>query len=179
MSDLDEMIAEVWGDRGKMSRFTSALVFASPLGSGSFYSDGWRVNWCANLVEGSSAGPYWLPLPSYEDHLKIESMMIDSLEPELVTDSLILLLGAVFGSESLNWLLRESQNLIFPEDGKPALAPFWELADDVRNCCIRDLSTRIKIGVVSLDEHSLLGSESIRLLRGLGFRVEVFGAVTP
>lgn len=160
-----------------MSRFTSALVFASPLGVGSFYSDEYRVNWCANLVEGSSGGPYWLPLPSYEDHLKIESMVIDSIEPELVVDSLILLLGAVFGSESLNWLLRESQNLIFPDDGKPVIAPYWDLADDVRNCCIRDLSNRIKIGVTALDEHSLLGSEAVSLLRGFGFRVEVFESV--
>lgn len=160
-----------------MSRFTSALVFASPLGVGSFYSDEYRVSWCANLVEGSSGGPYWLPLPSFEDHLKIESMVIDSIEPELVVDSLILLLGAVFGSESLNWLLRESQNLIFPDDGKPVIAPYWDLADDVRNCCIRDLSNRIKIGITALDEHSLMGAEAVSLFRGFGFRVEVFEAV--
>lgn len=162
-----------------MSRFTSALVFASPLGVGPFYSDEWRVNWCANLVEGSSGGPYWLPLPSYEDHLKIESMIIDSVEPELVVDSLILLLSAVFGGEALNWLLRESQNLIFPDDGKPVIAPYWDLAEDVRDCCIRDLSNRIKIGVTALDEHSLLGAEAVSLLRGFGFRVEVFDSVTP
>lgn len=176
MSDGDEMIVEVWGDRGIMSRFTSALVFASPLGVGSFYSDDWRVNWCVNLVEGSSGGPYWLPLPSYEDHLTIESMVIDSVEPELVVDSLILLLGAVFGGEALNWLLRESQNLMFLDDGKPVLAPYWDLADDVRNCCIKDLSNRIKIGVTTFDEHSVLDRESIELLRSFGFRVDVFGA---
>jgi hypothetical protein len=179
MSDLHEMIAAVWGDRGAMSRFTSALVFASPLGVGPFFSDEWRVSWCANLVEGSSAGPYWLPLPSYEDHLKVESMMIDSIEPELVADSLILLLGAVFGSEGLNWLLRESQNLIFPDDGKPAIAPYWDLANDVRDCCVRDLATRIKIGIACLDEHSLLCSQAIQLLRGFGFRVEVFSGQAP
>lgn len=175
MSDGDEMIVVVWGDWGVMSRFTSALVFASPLGVGPFYSDEWRVNWCANLVEGSSGGPYWLPLPSYDDHLTIESMVIDSVEPELVADSLILLLGAVFGGEALNWLLRESQNLIFPDDGRPHLAPYWDLADDVRNCCVRDLSGRIRIGVTALDEHSLLGAEAIHLLSSHGFRVEVFG----
>ena len=174
MSDLDEMIAAVWGDWGTMSRFTSALVFVSPLGVGPFFSDEWRVSWCANLVEGSTGGPYWLPVPSHEDHLKIESMLIDSIESELVVDSLILLLGATFGGESLNWLLRESQNLVFPDDGRPYLAPYWDLAEDVRNCCVKDLSGRIKIGVTALDEHTLLSAEAVRLLRGFGFTVNTF-----
>jgi hypothetical protein len=161
-----------------MSRFTSALVFTSPVAVSPFYSEDWRVSWSANLVEGSSGGPYWLPLPSFPEQLSVESMVIDSLEPELVADSLVLLLAVVFGGEALNWLLRESHNLTFPDTGKPEIAPFWELADDVRDCCIRDLIPKIKIGVAILDEESIFTRKVIAILSGYGFQVETFARST-
>jgi hypothetical protein len=157
-----------------MSRFTSALVFTSPVAVSAFYSEDWRVSWSTNLVEGASGGPYWLPLPSFAEQLSVESMVIDSLEPELVADSLVLLLAVVFGGEALNWLLRESHNLTFPDTGKPEIAPFWELADDVRGCCIRDLTPKVKIGVAILDEESIFNRKVIAILSGYGFQVESF-----
>ena len=157
-----------------MSKFSSSLLFVGPSGVGPFHSPDWRVSWCVNLVEGGSNGPFWLPLPSFEDQRVVELMMIDGHDAQLVAESLVLLLAVVFGSENLLGLLEETHNFSQTDDRTFKMAPFWELAHDVRVKCVSDLKGRLRVGVVQLDAGSIFDSEVVGLLESWGLRVEAF-----
>lgn len=160
-----------------MSKFSTAFLFVGPSGVGSFHSPDWRVSWCSNLVEGGSNGPFWLPLPSFDDQRSVGALLIDSNEPELVAQSLVLMLATVFGSENLLGLLLESHNITEVSDGEFAFAPFWELAPDVLAQCVSDLTGRIRIGFVQLDALGIFDSRVLNFLRSFEMPVESFASV--
>ena len=157
-----------------MSKVSTAFLFVGPAGVGPFYSPDWRVCWGVNLVEGGSGGPFWLPLPSFEDQRPVGSLLIDSNEPELVAQSLVLLVATVFGTKNLLGLLSETHNIAEVSPGEFAFAPFWEMAPEILAKCADDLSGRIRIGFVQLDALGIFDSKVIERLQGLGLVVEPF-----
>ena len=160
-----------------MSKISTAFLFVGPSGVGPFHSPDWRVCWGANLVEGGSRGPYWLPLPPFDDQRNVSYLFIDSYDPELVSQSLILLLATVFGTENLIGLLVESHNITEVAEDDFAFAPFWELAPDVLSRCVDDLRGRIKIGFVQLDDLGVFDAQVLDNLARFGLEVEPFAPV--
>ncbi len=158
----------------RMSKVSTSLLFAGPSGVGPFHSPDWRVCWSANLVEGGSNGPFWLPLPSFEDQRSVNALMIDSNEPELVAQSLILLVSAVFGSENLLGLLLETHNITEVSPGEFSFAPFWELTPEVVAQCVSDLDRRIRLGFVQLDDLGIFDLRVIEELAKKSIQIDAF-----
>ena len=142
-----------------------------PSGIGSFHSRDWRVGAVAELVEAGTNGPYWL----YRDADGQErTIHIDSLDPDIVARSVLLLLGHLCDDATTRGWLHDTHNLYLDENGRLKVAPYWELADEVVSAIATSLGPRYRLGIVKLDDSSLMNSASIAHLLALGFDVETF-----
>lgn len=158
-----------------MTDVSTSLLLIGPTGVGSFNSPDWRVGYTAQLVEGSTNGPYWL---FEENHGEERVLMIDSLFPEVVARSIALLTAVVTSNQRALEILEETHN-VTPDsdpDGKVRLqiAPYWDLADDVMSQVSDSLSAHCRLGLVTLDETTVANEEVIAHLLDIGFTVDSF-----
>lgn len=93
--------------------------------------------------------------------------------PEAVVASVLMFLAAHFGDDDVEAYLVETHN-VSVRDGVREIAPYYELADDTVRFLADHLSRTIRLGVTVLDEFSLVDSEVVAELRGLGFDVDEF-----
>ena len=149
---------------------STALAWIGPAGVGSFNARLWRVNPNATqLVEGGTNGPFFLVRMGVREF----PIHLDSLDSEFVLDGMLLSLALLSEDEEVLGLLRATHNLIGPW-GEDAVAPFWELAPEVTRQIARRLSQTCRIGLVVLEENSLVTPEIIEHLRSLGLDVTSF-----
>lgn len=156
-----------------MTDITTAVLLIGPNGVGPFNSPDWRVDLkaSAQLVEGSGNGPYWL----YFDPTGQErALMIDSLDPKIVADS-IQFISAVLAQDAKSLsMLEATHNVTVQEDGTFRLAPYWELADSVVDYIADSLRDKVRLGLVVLDETSIVNEAVSAHLLERGFRVNAF-----
>lgn len=153
-----------------MTSFSTALVMVGPSGVSSFHDRLWRVNpGTAQLVEGGTNGPYFL-LGSGEDEFAFH---IDSLDSDTITRALVLLVTLLVGEKQTIGILRSTENLIASDRGE-RVAPYWELADDVFESLVKRLAPLCRIGVVRLDESSIISPLVTDELRVLGLDIATF-----
>lgn len=158
-----------------MTKSTTALLFIGPSGAGPFHSPLWRVGSTAQVVEGGTNGPFWL-ISSADDGsegLMPNYLPIESLHAETVARSVVLLVATLVGSGHIRGLLSDTQNISIVE-GRKTFAPYWELADDVLTQITHELSESCRLGIVTLDEPTVLNDAAVQLLRSWGLRVETF-----
>lgn len=158
-------------DRKVLSSSSSALLMVGPSGVGPFHSRQWRLGFYAQLVESGTNGPYWL---FHTQDRKEQSLHLDGLDSETVVRSIVLMLAFALGSENLRGWLEESHNVFEAPNGETQIAPFWEMADDLVSVCVRELKSSARLGVVTLDEMTLLDRQACAHLSELGFDVESF-----
>lgn len=161
-----------------MTDVSTALLMIGPSGVGPFHSPDWRVAGCAQLVEGGSNGPYWL----YGDTSGTERvLMIDSLDAQIVADSVLLLIAVMANNPKALGMLEATHNVSIQEQGQLSIAPYWDLADTVRNYVASAMRTSVRTGLVILDETSVANHEVIAHLLGLGITLDTFvsAASTP
>lgn len=132
-----------------MSRVTTGLVFVGPRRIAPWGDRAWRVAFTAQCVEGGSQA-YWLlscPHSATSDGL---TFPISSPDASAAYKALEQLLGFATSAGELG-------------AGEAAKRPET-----------RTLSARFRIGLVTLDQPSLLDAELIELLEAAEFDVEVF-----
>lgn len=156
--------------RNVLTTSSTALAWIGPAGVGSFNARLWRVNPNGTqLVEGGTNGPFFLVrLGNREFPIHLES-----LDSEFVLDGLLLSLALLSEDEQLLGLLRATHNVSGPW-GEDVVVPFWELAPEVTQQIARRLSQTCRIGLVILEENSLVKPEIIERLRSLGLDVTSF-----
>jgi len=154
-----------------MTDVSTSLLMVGPTGVGPFRSPDWRVSSTIQLVEGSGNGPYWL----FTDHKGSERvLMIDSLFPEVVASSVVLLVSVVTGNESAISVLEATHNVSRDDAGNVEIAPFWDLADEVERQLATLLAPVARLGFVTLDETTIASNAVYAHLLNLGFTVESF-----
>jgi hypothetical protein len=154
-----------------LTALSTALLMVGPSGIGSFHSPDWRVGGVAQLVEAGTNGPYWLYSDQDGDERTIH---IDSLEPEIVSRSVLLLLGHLTNDPVARAWLRDTHNLFSDETGRLTVAPYWEIADEVAQAISAALAPHYRLGFVKLDDTTLVNEEVCAHLLALGFSVEGF-----
>lgn len=153
-----------------MTTSSTAFVMVGPSGVGSFHDRLWRVSPNnAQLVEGGTNGPYFL-LGSRDDEFAFH---IEDFDADSVMRAVVLLTTLLVGEEQTIGLLRASENLITTVPGE-RVAPYWELADDVLQSLSKRLASICRIGIVRLDEQSILSVEVVDMLRSLQFDVSTY-----
>lgn len=155
-----------------MTAISTALLMVGPSGVGPFHSPDWRVSFVAQLVEAGSNGPYWLiNSPGQRESY----LPINSIEPEEVARSVVLLLGQQFVDDAqVQGFLRETHNLIDNEDGTTTIAPYWDGSDSDFAYYASRQAPRCRLGVVKLDEMSLMNEGTFAHLLDYGFTLEAF-----
>lgn len=156
-----------------MTTASTAFVMVGPSGVGSFHDRLWRVSPNnAQLVEGGTNGPYFLLEPGDDEF----AFHIEDLDADSVMRAVVLLTTLLVGEENTIGLLRASENLISTVTGE-RVAPYWELADDVLQSLAKRLAPICRIGIVRLDEQSILTTEVGDSLRALQFDVSTYGDI--
>lgn len=161
-----------------MTDVSTALLMFGPSGVGPFHSPHWRLAGFAQLVEGGSNGPYWL----YRDTSGRERvLMIDSLDSQIIADSLLLLIAVMANNSKALGMLEATHNVSLQDQGQVSIAPYWELADTVRDNLASAIRTSVRAGLVILDDTSVANHAVIAHLLGLGITLNTFisGASTP
>ena len=150
-----------------MTTFSTALVILGPTGVGPFHSPDWRVGPThIQVVEGGSNGPALMA----GDHF----MLINSLDPNTLLRALIVMVGTITDVSSVKNHLRETANIAMGPDGLETVTHCWDLSQEDLEWCASQLSQYVRLGVVSLDELSLLDTEARSGLTDLGFTVATF-----
>lgn len=161
-----------------MTDVSTALLMIGPSGVGPFHSPHWRLAGFAQLVEGGSNGPYWL----YRDTSGRERvLMIDSLDSQIIADSLLLLIAVMANNSKALGMLEATHNVSLQDQGQVSIAPYWELADTVRDNLASAIRTSVRAGLVILDDTSVANHAVIAHLLGLGITLNTFisGASVP
>ena len=158
-----------------MTKHTTALVMGGPAGVGAIRAADWRVSMTAQLIEGGCRGPVWMTSPGghHDEGVAPESMLIDGSGPDVVARSLVLLIAASIGDESLRSRLADAGGVELDEH-RMALAAPWLLPDDLLLSCTRSLSATCRIGIVRLEENPSLDTRAASQLRDWGFDVDEF-----
>jgi hypothetical protein len=156
-----------------MTKMTTATLLVSGKGFGPFGSPGWRIGQVLQLVEGSGRGPYFFidELTQGDPTAIPRSMAIDSLEPNVVAESIVLALACCVGSGHVIDLLIESTNLDVEGDGRRRISEGWKLTSEMLRICADDLASDVRIAAVILDSRSLIDDKVLGYLREWGFEV--------
>jgi hypothetical protein len=135
---------------------------------------GWKISLSSQLVEGSV--PYWIVTPTQPaQHLVTPSEIeVSAPNTESVVESILFMLAAHFGDDEVENFLLESHNISLGPNSARELARFYELVDEGRDFLARCLSEKLRIGVVQLDDLSLVNEAVISRLRAMGFDVDTF-----
>lgn len=146
-----------------------------PNGIGPFHSDEWRVGLTIQLVEGGSNGPYWLTTPGelIPGVARPDFLLIDSLEPQKIADSLVVMLVATTTPQEHQKELLDVGVLTKTERGIGFPSP-WIFPKRVMKDRLLALSDSYRIGIVSLDEFSLISDQVISILRNWNIEVKTF-----
>ncbi len=153
-----------------MSKSSSALVLVSPSGVGSFHSRLWRINpRQGQLVEGSSNGPYFLYGGSEDE----AAFFVDGLESNAVLAATVLLTTMLVNEQVTMDYLRSMGNLVQSERGE-RVPPGWDLEHEAQQMLATHLSPIARVGIVRLEECSVLSGEVVEGLLRLGFDVTTF-----
>lgn len=149
-----------------MSTVSTALVIVGPSGIGPFHSPEWRVGLTIQLVEGGTNGPYWLSTPGevLPGVTRPDFLLIDSLKPEDIAKSLCLLLISITTPQLELEELIHNGTLVKNQRGIGFPSP-WKFNKDLLKACLKSLAENYKIGIVSLDEFSLLTDETTEILQ--------------
>jgi hypothetical protein len=158
-----------------MTRVSTALLTIGPRLVGSYGERAWRISGSAQIVEGST--PYWITTPTQPSQYQVSPSEIEVAAPQddCVIESILFLLASHFGGEAVENYLLETHNISLGENGTRQLARFYELVDETKYFLARNLCETLRLGVIRLDDSSLVNDGVIGALRDLGFDVEVFG----
>lgn len=155
-----------------MTKQSTAAILVSPKTLGAWGDKGWRLREVYELVEGGSTS--YLLRTSNDDsdpRGKTSALTIPYPDAQTLLETFVAIVSINLGTSRSLALLDESHNLTL--DGR-GLAPFWDIADDVLNALCRNLSSIIRIGLVSLDEMTMADHGFITILREKNFEVTVF-----
>lgn len=155
-----------------MTKQSTAAILVSPKTLGAWGDKGWRLREVYELVEGGSTS-YLLRNSNDDSDTRSETSALTIAHPDAQTllETFVAMVSINLSTSRSLALLDESHNLALDGSG---LAPFWDLADDVLDALCRDLSSMIRVGLVSLDEVSMADHSFITLLREKNFEVTVF-----
>jgi len=166
---------------GSMSRVSTAFVMIAGASVGPWSGDnGWRVGATAQLVEGGGGGSYWETSPSghQSDGTAPESLVINSLDPRVVAQSLVLLLATTVWNEEVQQALLGTTN-VETFEGRRMVANPWKLTAAMTQKLSAALVPEIRLGIVRLDDDCSLDAEAVAHLRTLGFTVDEFLSPVP
>lgn len=158
-----------------MTDRTTALVLTGPASVGAFKDDLWRVGHTAQLVEGGNSGPVWVTSPAThdEDGSAPDHLLIDSDDPEIVARSLIVVLAATTGNQTVLDVLARSISITL-DGGRRVIQQPWMIS----NATIAEISSAVadslRLGIVRLSDVSVLTDSAVSHLRAWGFRVAIF-----
>ena len=157
-----------------MTRVTTALITAGPRTIGPWGDRAWRVALSIQLVEGGSAA-YFLATPTAEPINKVSPAEVEIAAPfdECTLDALILTLAAHLGGSRIEALLEETHNISVQDDLR-RIAPFWDLSHETMQCIASELAENVRLGIMLLDEISLVQPSLLLSLRDLGFDVDLY-----
>lgn len=162
-----------------MSRQSTALLTVGPRFTFPWGDDAkaWRVSGSAQLVEGST--PYWIVTPTQPASHNVSPNAVEVVipHPELVVDSILMLLAAHFGDNNVEAHLEETHNITM-RDGVRVIAPYFELSEATAFFLGERLSQSMRLGMTLLDDMSLVDESVISSLRKLGFPVQVFAPIS-
>ena len=154
-----------------MTTASTAFVMVGPSGVGSFHDRLWRVNpRQGQLVEGGTNGPYFLLGSSSEEFV----FPVEDFDSEGVARSVVLLIALLIEDEQALGLLRATENLVETDRGE-RVAPFWDLDEFSTQELASRLAPMCRVGLVRLDETSILNREVSAHLQELGFDLTEFG----
>lgn len=156
-----------------MTSQTTALITAGPRTIGPWGDRIWRIGLTLQLVENSMA--HWLVTPTSPPLRPVEpgAVLIEQPTQEFVIDALIVALASHYGNDRVDGILHETHNLS-DADGVHQIAPYWELAEDVRESLVAELANDLRLGVTRLDDFSLLTDDAVLELRMSGFDVDEY-----
>ena len=153
-----------------MSDQATTAVLASFRGSGPWGDDGgWVVATVLQLAEGGSGGPVWVTEAGPRSDSKTGALIVDSLEPEVVSEALAVAVFAQLApDEELATL--ESEGVI--RQGR--FATEWRPRPSTLEHVRKWLSDRVRLAIVPLDDLSSLNENGIEYLRSAGIEVVEF-----
>lgn len=158
-----------------MTDVSTALVILSPSGAGPFNNSEWRIGHTIQLVEGGTNGPYWLA--SLGENITSVSrpnfLLIDSLKTDEIAKSLCLLLIAVTAPQDQLEVLIQ-QGFVVNKDRGLGFPHPWKFNQETLRTTLTWLTNNYRLGIVSLDEFSLLTDETTEYLGKIGIACEKF-----
>ena len=157
-----------------MTRSTTATISVSPKHVGIWADqDLWRIAGLGQIVEGNT--PYWIVTPTQPAQYAVadKAVSIETPDPEIVLDSILIWLSVWFGGEVEEARLLESHNIAI-DGGQRLLAPNWELADSTKANLAKGMAQKVRLAVTILDDTSLVNEQVVEGLRNFGFDVAVF-----
>lgn len=153
-----------------MTATSTSALFVSPAAGGPFGTPVWRIGTVAQLVEASGA-PYWLI--RNPDTGKDEYVSIPVMDDYTMSQSVLVVLALSVSSENTRQILIEHHNLIdLPDQLK--VAEHWDLSDSEVELVLRDLVDRVRLGIICLEEGSLINDSVIQQLTLWGLQVKAF-----
>jgi hypothetical protein len=157
-----------------MTRVSTTLLTIGPRVLAPWGDRAWRVSATAQMVMGSA--PYWIVTPTQPaQHLVAPSEIeVSAPNTESVVESILFMLAAHFGDAEVENFLVESHNISLGPNSARELARFYELVYEGQDFLARVMSERLRIGVVHLDDLSLVNEDVISRLREMGFDVDTF-----
>jgi hypothetical protein len=122
------------------------------------------------------SAPYWIVTPTQPAQHLVTPGEIEVSAPntESVVESILFMLAAHFGDAEVENFLVESHNISLGPNSARELARFYELVNDGQDFLARAMSESLRIGVVQLDDLSLVNEDVISRLREMGFDVDTF-----
>jgi len=142
----------------------------SPAGGGPFSTPVWRIGTVSQLVE-SGGEPYWLV--RNPDSGRDEYVPIPVLDSFTIAQSVLLVLALTVASENCRQVMLEHHNLV-KSRGQLKLAACWDLSDEEISLVLKDLQKRVRLGVVVLDEESILTPAALEHLQSWDLQVDTF-----
>jgi hypothetical protein len=159
-----------------MTRFTTEFVMIAPKVINGWGDEDWRVGFTAQLVEGGGGGPYWLiaaPVEATPEEKSPEVIVIGGLETRRVSESILLLLATTVGNSEVKSQLVE-RGLLGPGEGGPFVPHEWPSLGEHPTTGLEFVIENFRIGVVQLNEVSVLTDDVISTLEGWGLEVRLF-----
>jgi hypothetical protein len=157
-----------------MTRVSTALLAIGPKSIAPWGDRAWRVAGTAQLV--SASVPYWIVTPTQPAQHPVlpDEIEVSSPHSDSVVESILFLLASHFGDEGVEQSLVETHNIQVNDLGHRELARFYELSQHTQAFLATRMSQQVRLGLIHLDDLSLVSDEVIESLRNLGFDVEVF-----
>lgn len=165
-----------------MTKVSTAALLIGQASVGPWGDDAWRLGFTAQLVEGGGGGPYWLVSPPAEGGQRSfpPAIVIDGLDERQVFRSILVLLASIATDGDASSWYRSATGGLAAEEGGTLLQRQPRLFDvALEKRLSASLTEEFRVGVVLLDEPTVMSSEVVDRLVARGFRTQVFRADGP